>query len=73
MATKPTIEAMVQRIQKWNNNLKVEKSAEGDSIVASAKYIDVDSDDLFALASIIGDDYKISFGRSGANFRMIIY
>jgi hypothetical protein len=71
--TKPDIDTMMQRIAKWSGKLHLQKSAEGDSIIATAKYIDVDADDLHALSAIIGDDYKITFGRSGANFRMIIW
>lgn len=75
MATKTRvdIDTLMQRIEKWNPKLKLQKSAEGDSIIATAKFIDADADDLHSLSAIIGDDYKITFGRSGPNFRMIIW
>jgi hypothetical protein len=76
-ANKKTPAAAVElgeQLKKWNKDLKVETSAEGDSIVASAKYIDVDASDLRKLADIVEDlNWNITFGRSGANFRMIIW
>lgn len=61
-------------IGNWKPKLKVVLSEDGDSVIATAKSIDVDAVDLKKLAGIIdGCDATISFGRSGANFRMIIW
>lgn len=54
--------------------MKLERSANGDSIIASAKSIDVTSEDLRKLADVVDEgDWTVRLGRSGANFRMIIY
>lgn len=63
---------LMERLQQWNKNLKVQRSAEGDSVIAIIKSIDLTADDLRELADLV-DTWTVTFGRSGANFRMIIW
>lgn len=65
--------SLKEALKKWKPSLKVETSDNGDSVIATAKSLDVTSAELKELADITGDDWTISFGRSGANFRMIIW
>jgi hypothetical protein len=68
---KVSADHIADKMRKWNKKLKVE--VRDDSTVhATAKTINIDGDDLHELAEIIGDYRSIDFGRSGANFRMII-
>jgi hypothetical protein len=65
---------LLHEIKSWNKNLWVHLSPEGDTVIAYAKSIDVSSDDLRSLAEIVDKyDDTITMGRSGANFRMIIW
>jgi hypothetical protein len=64
---------LLPKLQQWKKDLKMTVSAEGDSVIAQCKYIDVDADDLRKLADLIGNNWTVTFGRSGANFRMIIW
>ena len=64
-------DAIASSLRKWDKKLNVEVR-EDESVVATAKSIDVDSEDLKFLAKLVGDR-RITFGRSGANFRMSIW
>jgi hypothetical protein len=67
-------DTIISALKKWNKKLTILKSAEGDSVIATAKSIDVTSEDLREMAVIIEKyDGTITLGRSGANFRMIFW
>lgn len=72
MATAVSVLGLKEALKKWNPKLKIESSAQGDSVIATAKYIDVTADELKDLAALM-DGWTVSFGRSGANFRMIFW
>ena len=70
--TKAAAEALAKKISDWSVYLQVKLSAEGDSVVASARFADFSPNDLRALADMC-EGWTLTFGRSGANFRMIIW
>jgi hypothetical protein len=66
-------DTIISALKKWNKKLTLQKTAGGNSVIATAKSIDVTAEDLRELAEICEMyDGTITLGRSGANFRMII-
>jgi hypothetical protein len=69
--TKVHADEIAQALLKWNKGLNVSVREPGNEVVATAKTIKLNALGLAQLTGIVGG-YDVSFGRSGANFRMII-
>lgn len=72
MTTTLSPDALAAKLMKWKPKMSITINDDA-SILCIAKAIDVDADDLRKLADMLGDQWKITFGRSGGNFRMIIW